>query len=252
LPARMKKATGRRPAPTAVHSPRTIFVGGSDTGAGKTYVLGTLALLLAEAGARVHLVKPVETGVLDGESGDVANALKFARSHLGARAQERLSGETLVTFEAAMAPVDAADKRGKKLSFKALVDGVTNGPECDWRLVEGAGGLAVPLNADASQDWASFASEIGAERVVCVVPDRLGAINQARLTYFYAQQRQLNSGVWLNSLGSGGNGVRQINRQALRRAGVPIWAVQDFTEARPWQIEAAWLKEAAQGSATVS
>jgi len=109
-------------------------------------------------------------------------------------------------------------------------------PECDWRIVEGAGGIAVPVDADG-RDWADFASVIGAERVVLVVADRLGAINQGRMAYAYAEQRGLKAGLWLNVVASVEALVAASNRSGLAAAGVPLWATQAHGEFFPKEPE---------------
>jgi dethiobiotin synthetase len=57
---------------------RAILVTGSDTGVGKTHATAALARLLAAGGARVQIVKVVETGALAGNEGDAARAQRLA------------------------------------------------------------------------------------------------------------------------------------------------------------------------------
>jgi len=61
---------------------------------------------------------------------------------------------------------------------------------------------------------------------VVVVPDRLGAINQARLAYARALQTKLPAGIWLNAHLPVDAAVAASNRRALAKAGVPVWAEQ--------------------------
>lgn len=194
---------------------KTILVSGSDTGVGKTRVTGLLARRLAAGGARVRLLKPVESGRAPGEPGDAELAATAAG----------LPGEaarTTLRFAAPLAPRAAAQAEGRELDWETLAAEARATPECDWLLVEGAGGLAVPL-ADDGRDWADFAVEIGADAVVLVVPDRLGAINQARLTLAYARSRGLRAGVVLNAVAPCGAEVRVANREGLREVGAAVW-----------------------------
>jgi 8-amino-7-oxononanoate synthase len=98
-------------------------------------------------------------------------------------------------------------------------------PRCDWRIFEGAGGIATPID-DCARDWADFAAALEVDAVVIVVPDRLGAINQARLAWARAAAAKLRAGVWLNAAGAVGRDVADSNRAGLRTAGVPLWAEQ--------------------------
>jgi dethiobiotin synthetase len=103
--------------------------------------------------------------------------------------------------------------------------------------VEGAGGLAVPIDPDGA-DWADFARAIEADRVVLAVPDRLGAINQSRLTVAYARAKGLPCGIWLNEHEPAEETVRASNREGLRACGVPLWGSQRFQATGPEDREA--------------
>ncbi|HTB81252.1 MAG TPA: dethiobiotin synthase [Opitutaceae bacterium] len=207
---------------------RAILVTGSDTGVGKTRVTAALARLLADGGARVQIVKVVETGTTADHEGDAARARQLAGG----------VGEafTLASFPAPLAPATAAALAGKPLSFEMLAERVRALPPCDWRIFEGAGGIATPID-DRAHDWADFAVAVGVDAVVIVVPDRLGAINQARLAYARAAQAKLQAGVWLNATAPVEARVADSNRAGLRAAGVPLWAEQAYAATLPAQPE---------------
>ncbi|HEV8074182.1 MAG TPA: aminotransferase class I/II-fold pyridoxal phosphate-dependent enzyme [Opitutaceae bacterium] len=203
---------------------RAILVTGSDTGVGKTHATAALARLLAAGGARVQIVKVVETGALAGNEGDAARAQRLAGG----------VGEvfTLASFPVPIAPASAAALAGQKLSLEILVERACALPVCDWRIFEGAGGIATPIDARA-RDWADFAAAIEVDAVVIVVPDRLGAINQARLAFARASSSKLHAGVWLNATAPVGRDVADSTRAGLRAAGVPLWAEQAYEAALP-------------------
>ena len=206
---------------------KTLLVSGSDTGIGKTHVVGALARLLRERGASVRIVKPVETGrSAEDLNGDALSAAFSA----GLSAE---NARTPLRFAAPLAPLAAARAEGRPLDWAALIDGVEGTPACDWRILEGAGGIAVPL-AEDGRDWADFAVEIGADVVVLVVPDRLGAINQARLALSYALARGLNAGLWLNACVPVDPDVAASNRGGLREAGAVRWGETRFEQREAW------------------
>ena len=206
---------------------RTLVVTGTDTGVGKTQVTAALARLLSVGGARVQIVKAVETG--NPLQGDAVRAREMS----GAEAEVF----TLAAFAAPLAPLAAAAAEGRTFSLEAMTAALRALPACDWRIVEGAGGIAVPVDADG-RDWAEFAVGIGAERVVLVVADRLGAINQGRLAYAYAAQRGLKAGLWLNAAAPVEAQVAASNRSGLAAAGVPLWAAQAYGAVLPEDSEA--------------
>jgi 8-amino-7-oxononanoate synthase len=203
---------------------RAILVTGSDTGVGKTHATAALARLLAAGGARVQIVKVVETGATAGNEGDAARAQYLAGG----------VGEvfTLASFPVPLAPASAAALAGQKLSLEILLERARALPVCDWRILEGAGGIATPLD-DRVRDWADFAAALEVDAVVIVVPDRLGAINQARLACARAASAKLRAGVWLNATAPVGRDVADSTRAGLRAAGVPLWAEQAYEAALP-------------------
>lgn len=195
---------------------RVILITGSDTGIGKTRVAAALARSMAAPGLRLQFVKPVETGRQPAETGDADEAAALSEIP-GAAAF------TLRRFLLPLAPLAAAAEEKKELSLTQLLESWRALPPADLRVVEGAGGIAVPLDNDG-HDWTDFARAIQAEQAVLVVPDRLGAINQARLACHYASSRGLRAGVCLNEVQPQGEQIRQSNRQGFLQAGVPLWA----------------------------
>jgi 8-amino-7-oxononanoate synthase len=200
---------------------KTLLVTGSDTGIGKTRVVGALARLGAARGGRAQIVKIVETGAqgMPAGEGDAARAARLAGGEVGAF--------TLLSFPLPLSPPAAAAASGAELAMEALLAALQGLPDCDWRICEGAGGIATPVDG-SGRDWADFAAAIGADAVVVVVPDRLGAINQGRLAYARARDAGRPAGVWLNATGPVDAAVARSNREGLRAAGVPIWAEQAF------------------------
>jgi dethiobiotin synthetase len=83
----------------------------------------------------------------------------------------------------------------------------------------------VPLAPDGS-DRADFPIIIGANAVILVVADRLGAINQSRLVHDYFSQmnpKNLPHGIFLNALTPPPSEVAASNRDALAACGIPLW-----------------------------
>jgi 8-amino-7-oxononanoate synthase len=210
---------------------RTVLVTGSDTGVGKTQVVAALARLLAADGARVQIVKVVETGRAAGAA-DEGDAIRAGRLSGGG-----VETFTLAAFAAPLAPSVAAALEGETLAIAGLVEAARALPPCDWRILEGAGGIATPID-DAGRDWADFGRAAEVDATVVVVPDRLGAINQARLAYARAVQEKLRSGVWLNATVPVAPAVAAANRSGLQAAGVPVWGEQAFGAAAPGRPEA--------------
>lgn len=204
---------------------RTLFVTGTDTGIGKTRVVAALVRLLSGQGGRIQIVKAVETGRDSAGECDAHLAWRLAGT--------AADSFTLQSFKAPLSPLAAAAQEGRRISLDELEDQLDALPVCDWRIIEGAGGLAVPLMADG-RDWVDFARRIEAEpRLILVVPNRLGAINQARMAHAYAVSRGLNPLVWLNENVPVDADVGEANFTGLCTAGLSPMAVQRHGDLLP-------------------
>ncbi len=196
----------------------TILISGAGTGVGKTRVCAALARAANAKGRTVQIIKPVQTGVIAAEPSDAEIAAKLAG----------LASDcvyTLRRYRAPLAPLAAALAERQKLGIKIVIRQILALPPVDLRLIEGAGGVAVPLGPQG-WDWAEFAVEVGAESVVLVVADQLGAINQARLVHHYAThkiQQGPVGGIFLNALKPPPADVAASTRVALRDSSVPVW-----------------------------
>lgn len=196
--------------------PFTLFVSGNDTGVGKTHVLGLIARALAQRGHKIELVKAVETGVRAREIGD-AHRANASADH------PNVSHRTLLRFRQPLAPLAAAKADGRRLTLALLIRAIQNLPATGCRLIEGAGGLAVPLDSNGC-DWADFAQAIRADLTLLVVEDRLGAINQARLLAKYASVKRVPNYLFiLNRIHPSPSAVHTSNRQGLRASGLRLF-----------------------------
>lgn len=203
---------------------QTWFITGNDTGIGKTAVAGALARwAYLRTPRHIQCVKPVETGVSEQRGEDAPLARDAAKPF--ADEGPPVEAFTLETFDRPMAPLDAALLEGRTIDADALVQQLLGLPVCDLRLVEGAGGIAVPLWKDG-RDWLDFARKIRADRIIMVVENRLGAINQARLAAHYVSSRatEARCGLILNRIRSTAASVCASNQSAFRQMDYPLIA----------------------------
>src|SRR5688500_7079434 len=153
---------------------RIIFITGTDTGVGKTFVGAALLRALSKSGRRIVGVKPVETGCGGAISPDEDGAI------LAAASGQTSPRAALTRLQKPVAPPIAADAEGAVLSFDTWVGSIASLSELhDLVLVEGAGGLLSPLT------WRTTLRDLiftmGA-RALVVACDRLGSINHTLLT----------------------------------------------------------------------
>lgn len=150
-----------------------LFVTGTDTGVGKTFVTCALARALRARGRRVGVVKPVETGVA--AAPEDALALRAAADD-----PAPLDDVCPYRFAAGLAPAVAARLEGVTVDVERLVAVIgRRAREADVCLVEGAGGLLVPVAGRIT--WAELAARLGLP-VLIVAANRLGTVNHCALT----------------------------------------------------------------------
>lgn len=163
---------------------RGLFVTGTDTNVGKTLVGCALARGLRAAGIDVGVMKPAETGVP--ESGPVdAQALRRA-----AEVDDPIELICPERFVLPASPEVAARAEGRAVSLPAIRAAWARlSQRHAFMLVEGAGGLLVPI--DRSTDMADLARELGLP-VLLVTRARLGTINHTRQSLECAAARGLD------------------------------------------------------------
>lgn len=187
---------------------RGIFVSGTDTGIGKTWVSCRLAEAWAARGLRVGVFKPAESG----DGGDAKALIKAARSSLP------LDLVRPYAFRRPLAPAMAAALEGKRVSMAGLRRCYRQiEAESDRVLVEGAGGLLVPYAPGL--DGAALAQRLGLPLLI-VARAGLGTINHSLLTLEAARQRGLKVlAVILNGPHDAKDPSIRLNAEAIRSLG---------------------------------
>jgi dethiobiotin synthetase len=169
---------------------KALFVTGTDTGVGKTFVALALTSAWREAGLRVGIMKPCETGceVPAGEEGELFPA---DASLLLRESRSALSIDEVCPFRfcAPMAPAEAAALEGGSFSIEKAVEFFRQIRRShDVSLVEGAGGLLVPYEGERTA--ADLASAMDLPLLI-VSRIGLGTINHTWLTVECARARGL-------------------------------------------------------------
>jgi dethiobiotin synthetase len=150
------------------------FVTGTDTGVGKTLAAAALCRAERLAGRTVLYAKPVQTGLYPSEPGDAA----FVAAAAG-----------VPVVPDPLAPAVAAERAGTAIDVDGLLaDLARAGDGFDRVIVEGAGGLLVPLREAFTM--ADLADRLGAGLVVVTRPS-LGTLNHTALTVEAAHARNL-------------------------------------------------------------
>ena len=162
---------------------RGLFITGTDTGVGKTYVGALVARQLAAQGRKVGVYKPVASGCRR-ETGGVISEDALTLWDAAGRPGD-LEQVCPQRFLAPLAPPVAAQAEGQKVDARLLRSGLLYWLErSEIVLVEGAGGLFSPIS---EQDLvADLAADFGFPMLV-VSRNVLGTINHTLLTVWAAR-----------------------------------------------------------------
>jgi dethiobiotin synthetase len=203
---------------------RGLFVTGTGTGIGKTIVSAALLAAMRAAGEPVRAYKPAVTG-LDGPSGE------WPPDHELLAAAAAMSPEEVapLRFAPAVSPHLAAALAGQPIDPATLI---ARAREQSSRtlIVEGVGGLLVPLTDDFTVR--DLAVKLALPIVISAAPG-LGTINHTLLTIEAARSAGLNvAAVVLTPWPERPSEMEQSNRETIERSGeVEVATLEEIANA---------------------
>ena len=220
-----------------------IFITGTDTDVGKTYVAALIAKQLHKQGVNVGVYKPAASGCTD--NGDNMLFSEDADALWNAAGQPATVNHVCPQmYRAPLAPHLSARAEGKEIHRELLVQGIEYWQEnSDFIIVEGAGGLMSPISDD---DFvADLAYEFGFPLVV-VVANKLGCINHTLQTLVTAAAYEDGisiAGIILNQVipPTPDDQSLDSNPAEIERVCIPpVLATVDFEQGLSREID--WLK----------
>lgn len=196
---------------------QAIFITGTDTGVGKTIVTAALGLALQKQGLNVGVMKPFQCS---------GNDAQFLVKTLGIKDDIKLVNPYYA--DEPLAPGIAFKRKKEKINLKKVFAAYQElKKRHDILLVEGAGGLLVPI-----KDKYLVADLIKDLNIPAIIVARagLGTINHALLTEKHALKADIDIlGVVINGY-RGNNLAEKTNPKVLRQLlSVPILAVLPFS-----------------------
>jgi dethiobiotin synthetase len=202
-----------------------LVVTGTDTEVGKTVVAGAIADWFRRRGHRVGVLKPAATGCVRRREGLVSEDAEF----LAHCADARFPLDVICPqrYAEPLAPAIAAERAGQLLEWEAVDRSIAamSGEACDVLIVEGVGGLMVPM--DERHTFLDVARWLKLPTVVVARPN-LGTINHTLLTTSTLKGAGVTvAGVVVNRYPADGAGIaEETNPRAIERWGkVPVLAV---------------------------
>lgn len=173
----------------------SIFITGTDTDIGKTFVSCLLLDEFNALGLKTFAIKPIASGCERNTQGKLVNsdALNL-QQHSSIHKPYSLVNP--ITFEPAIAPHIAAELEEKNISSQDFKQAILNSyqEEADINIIEGVGGWSVPLNKNTLIADCICDLDIP---VILVVGIKLGCINHALLSYQNMLARKVRIIGWI-------------------------------------------------------
>lgn len=208
-----------------------LFIAGTDTGVGKTLVASVLIQRGVAAGKRVAAMKPVSAGCVQTPEGWLNDDVAQLRAASNVALPLALMNP--YAFESPIAPHIAAQQAGIEIDLARIESAYREiESQSDEVIVEGVGGLLVPLNAN--QTAADIVLRLNLP-VILVVGMRLGCLNHALLTVEAMQQRGLTLAGWIANRIDPAMPAFDANLASLQaRISAPLWGLASSSTLR-WQ-----------------
>jgi dethiobiotin synthetase len=218
---------------------RGLFVTGTDTAVGKTVLSAALVAAIAASGERVRAFKPVVTGLDEPPDADTGMEGDWPADHVLLAAAAGMTPEAVfpVRFGPAVSPHLAAKLAGEPIEPEQLLAAATAAAsESDRTLiVEGVGGLLVPLREDYSV--CDLAVALGLPVLIAARPG-LGTINHTLLTLRVARAAGLDvRAVVLTPWPREPTVLERSNRETIAQLGeVEVRTLRRVARAEPSEL----------------
>lgn len=202
-----------------INIPKKIFITGTDTGVGKTVVTAAISSCLIKKGLSVNPLKPFQTGTED----PVVHDIEFIHKVIGKTFD--INKACPFRLKKPLSPYYASKLEKVDYSIPDIIE-ILKGriSETSINLIEGAGGLRVPITK--SYFMSDLAKDLGSTLVIVARPG-LGTINHTLLTIDHARSHGLKiMGVVISSYPTKPNLADLTNISQLRELlGVEILGV---------------------------
>ena len=188
---------------------KPLFVAGTDTGVGKTIVAGALASALKLKGFRVGVMKPIACG----SRGDAEYLMNCAGI------QEPMDWVNPIYLKHPLSPNVAARIEKTKIDLKKVIRTLNQfKPKYDYLVIEGCGGLLVPIT---DKFFVVDLIPLMKAKTLLVSRAGLGAINHTLLSLEALTSRKIKAeGIIFNRLSSGALSIpEQTNPGVISRIG---------------------------------
>ena len=198
---------------------KQVFVTGTDTDVGKTFVTAGLASALRKLGKNVGIMKPFAAGTPE------KTGYKSYDVQILANAAQVNDAEELVNpyfFEMPASPFTATQSLGIEFNIKKVIDSFHQLTSIhDIILVEGIGGAMTPIMKDYFVT--NLIKDLNLETIL-ITSSRVGTVNHTVMTHKMCQNYGLKiAGIIINTLDPNGYEINVLKRDLKELTNVPIF-----------------------------
>ena len=173
------------------------FITATNTDVGKTYASKVLLNKFAKKGKKVGYVKPIETGVVDDplDGTKLFNVVKKLN-----KKYKRLSINNIVPYQFELPAAPYVAKKNKKIKISKILDTIKyHFKYCDILIVEGAGGLMVPIKKSYFMiDLIYDISKKFDTKTILISSSKLGNINDTLLSIDMLKKYKIDYKWYIN------------------------------------------------------
>lgn len=166
-----------------------LFITGTGTDVGKTYVAGLLVKKINEVAGNVAYYKAAMSGNDRDENGKLIPGDALFVKNVSAIEQD-LDTMCPYIYEAAVSPHLASRIEGNPVKLEVVMEGYKNlQKKYNYITVEGSGGILCPINFDGEKIWLEDVIKKMDIPCVMIADAGLGTINSVVLTYEYMKKQ---------------------------------------------------------------
>jgi len=171
------------------------FITATNTNIGKTKACEVFLKKFAQDGKKVAYFKPIETGVINNNPLDgtqMFNLSKKLNKNL-----ENININDIVPYQFELAAAPFVAKGNTNIDISHIKEKINQLLKlCDVLIIEGAGGLMVPINKDYFIK--DLIKEINPTKTFLIVPSYLGSINDTLLSISLLEKENINFEWFIN------------------------------------------------------
>lgn len=201
---------------------KSIFIVGTGTDVGKTYITALIVKKLREAGKRAAYFKAAASGNVRTETGLIPGDAYFVKKISGIDME--LTDMIPYVYENAVSPHLASRMEGNPVNLEVIKEKYQElCHEYDYITMEGSGGILCPVCFDEKEIWLEDIIKMLGLSSVLIDDAGLGTINAAVLTIEYMKQKGMPvKGIICNHCHPGDPMEEDNKRMIEHRCGVPV------------------------------